>query len=189
MFLTTLLLACSANKSQGTNWWETGASTTDPAPEQTGPGDDAFDDEEEDGEIVAEKTFWGGLEAGMTEGGAGFYWADESGERCEMFYPFETIASVSCDGCSFAYRLVRGTGERWAGSEEDCAAQGWTGLEGTVLLLGHGSETLYQDTGSGFVAVGESWIEDDQSWFFEILLEGGDTEDGDTEEDEGADED
>ena len=149
-----------------------GSSRDDGTPENSGTSDGSEDSAGEDtGSIEAGdsadvelpwiRLMWGYL--GVHNPITGFQMTNlDQDYLCRVSYPVTEWSFVElCEGCVLAASMVRGD---WEIIDKDvngeCEAQGWTGLSGTELSIGFGTQP--EETAEGL------WLDQGEGWqFFE----------------------
>jgi len=133
-------------------------------------GDD--DDDDDDDDLEYEKWLWGELDG--DEGWTGYSYADpeQGGELCELMYEVESwVSTDGCEACTEAWTITRGEEEIWTDVDGTCGDEGWTGLQGSSLGVGHDGDQVWADLGEGWQSQEEAWGEHEYDWaWFEIWL-------------------
>ncbi len=87
-----------------------------------------------------------------------------------MLYEAESwLPTEDCVECIEAWTVTRG----WEFVEVDvdgaCGDEGWTGLEGSSLSVGHDGDEAWADLGGGWQVMEDALVENEGEWlWFEI---------------------
>ncbi|MCB9677670.1 MAG: hypothetical protein H6737_21370 [Alphaproteobacteria bacterium] len=114
---------------------------------------------------------WGEVDQAGGQAYTGFVDWDGTVAQCEVEYPLSGgTAAQGCPSCTVALAFTYGTPEIVTNVGGRCEQLGWTGLEGSPLVVGH------QDPGMLWQQVGGTWSQNGWSsvsgttWGFEIEL-------------------
>ncbi|MCA9571740.1 MAG: hypothetical protein KC656_28075 [Myxococcales bacterium] len=185
MIMMSVLFACTSNLSGG-RWSTEGSDPTveaggvrygggDGETEDSGDQQDSGDWQDSGAQDTGDSGAWTGQWGEITRQGdafgeawMGFTQWDGTASQCDVAYPLENPTPASgCATCTLQTTFTLGAPEVEADVAGACAAQGWTGLQGTTITIGHAPpESLWMQANGTFSAVGWSSL-DAALWTFE----------------------